>query len=91
MTEGLKKIIDEIIRTKLEPYGLDHVDIKEDVDHDNEPALFVDAVLKPNTQLIEAEIYGDAHRALRDALHKYGESRFPYFFIRHPDDERAEP
>jgi len=91
MTEGLTRIVDEIVRAKLTPYGLDHVDIREDVDHDNEPALFIDAVLKPNSQLIEADIYNGAHRALRDALVKFGEHRFPYFFIRHPDEERAEP
>lgn len=91
MTEALTSIIDDILRKKLGPHGFDHAEVNAGVDHDGEPALFIDAILKPNSQLVGGKKYGEAHGALSDVLLRYGERRFPYLFIRHPDDERAEP
>ncbi len=90
MTEVLTNVVDDVLRKTLGAYGYDHADVKPGEDHDGEPALFIDAVLKPNSKLVEAEIYSEAHRALSDVLLKNGERRFPYLYLRHPDDERAE-
>jgi hypothetical protein len=91
MTDVLTDLIEDVLRKKLGPHGFDHVEVKEDLDHDGEPALFIYAFLKPKTPLIEAKIYGDAHKALSDALLRQGDRRFPYLFLRHPDDERENP
>ena len=91
MTEAPTDLIDEVLRKTLGPHGLDHVNVVAGEDHDGDPALFIDAVLKPNTPLIGADIYSAAHRVLSNSLLKYGERRFPYLSLRHPDEERAEP
>jgi len=91
MTENLSSMIEDVLRKTLGPYGFDHVEIREDVDHADEPALFIDAWLKPNAPFISGKVSSKAHGALSDALLKQGERRFPYLFIRHPDDEHAEP
>jgi hypothetical protein len=91
MTEALTNLIEDILRKELGPHGLDYVTVTAAEDHAGEPALFIDAFLKPNTQLIEAKIYGKAHKALSDALLSQGDGRFPYLFLRHPDDERENP
>jgi len=91
MTEVPLDIIDSVLRKMLGPYGLDHVQAKADVDHDGEPALFIDAILKPNSELVGGKVYVDVLGALSDALLKRGDHRFPYLTLRHPDEERAEP
>jgi hypothetical protein len=91
MSEAPTNLIEDVLRQELGPHGLDHVEVKADEDHAGDPALFITAVLKPNTQLIGAKIYSDAHKALNDALLNEGERRFPYLFLRHPDDEREDP
>jgi hypothetical protein len=91
MAEVPLNIIDYVLRDKLGPYGLDHVEVKADIDHDGEPALFIDAILKPNSELVGGKVYADVLGALSDALLKGGERRFPYLMLRHPDEERAEP
>lgn len=91
MSEAPVGIIDAVLREKLGSYGFDHAEVKADVDHDGEPALFIDAVLKPNSQLVEGKIYSEAIGALSSALLRLGERRFPYLLLRHPDDEPAEP
>jgi hypothetical protein len=88
MDQALIKIIDDIVRKKLGAYGLDHVDVKEGVDHDGEDALFIDAVLKPGSRIVGGKISGAAHGALNEALLKTGERRFPYFNIRHQEKQR---
>jgi len=91
MSEIPSDVIDYVLRDKLGPYGLDHVEAKAGIDHDGEPALFIDAILKPNSQLVAGKIYAEVLGALSDALLKRGERRFPYLSLRHPDEERAEP
>jgi len=91
MTDAPTRLINEILREALGAHGLDRVEVKADEDHTGEPALFIDAILKPDTPLIEAKIYSAAHRALSKSLLQHGERRFPYLVLRHPDDERAEP
>jgi hypothetical protein len=91
MTEPPFAIIDDVLRAKLGPHGFDHADVRVDLDHDGEEALFIDAVLKPNSPLVEGKIYSKALGALSDALLKHGERRFPYLMLRHLDAEAPEP
>lgn len=91
MSEDLTRIIDDVLRTKLGPHGFDHAEVKEGADHAGEDALFIDAFLKPNSALVGGRVANEAHGAVSDALLERGERRFPYFLIRYPDDEPAEP
>ena len=40
-------------------------DVRVDYDHDGEEALFIDAILKPKTPLVEGKIYSAALGALQ--------------------------
>jgi hypothetical protein len=91
MTEPPKPLIDSILRETLGPHGFDHAEVKVGYDHDDEEALFIDAILKPNSPLVEADAYSGALGALSDALLKNGDRRFPYLSLHHPDAEPAEP
>ena len=91
MTEAPKPLIDDVLRETLGAHGFDHAETKVDWDHDGEEALFIDAILKPNSPLVKAEAYSGALGALSDALLKNGDRRFPYLRLHHPDDEPAEP
>jgi hypothetical protein len=84
MAARLTAIIDEVLREALGPHGLDHVKLEEREDHDGEPALFIDAVLKRNAKLVEASVYSNAHMAVSYALLSHGENRFPYLYLCHP-------
>jgi hypothetical protein len=90
MADTVTNIIDTVLREKLGAYGLDHVEVNVGEDHTGDPALFVLAVLAPNSPLIPGEVSVAANVAVHDAVLKHGEQRFPYLFIRHPDDERPE-
>ncbi len=90
MTDAPKNLIEAVLRETLGPYGFDHSDVRADYDHDGEEALFIDAVLKPNSPLVEGKIYSKALGALSDALLKHDERRFPYLMLRHLDEESAE-
>jgi hypothetical protein len=91
VTEAPTDMIDTVLRQKLGPYGYDFAKVRPELDHDGEESLFIEAVLKPKSGFISADVSGDAHRALSDTLLKNGDRRFPYLFIRHPDDEPSEP
>jgi hypothetical protein len=91
MTEPPKALIEDILTETLEAHGFDHAEIKVDWDHDGEEALFIDAILKPNSPLVDADAYSGALGALSDALLKIGDRRFPYLSLHHPDAEPAEP
>lgn len=90
MNEAPKDLIDGVLRESLGAYGFDHADVRVDYDHDGEEALFIDAVLKPETPLVEGRIYSAALGALSNALLQRKDRRFPYLRLRHPDDERPE-
>lgn len=90
MTEVPIAVIDAVLRETLGPYGFDHAEVKAGVDHDGEDALFIDAILKPESPLVEGKTYSEALGALSRALLSRNDPRFPYLMLRHPDDEPAE-
>ena len=91
MTEPPKALIEDVLRETLGAHGFDHAEVKVDWDHDGDEALFIDAILKPKSPLVEGETYSGALGALSNALLKNGELRFPYLSLHHPDAEPAEP
>jgi hypothetical protein len=91
MSEPLTHVIDEALRKMLGRYGFEHADVQFREDHDGEPALFNTADLAPGAPFIEANVSDEAHRLVSEALLERGEKRFPYLYIRHPDQERPDP
>jgi 3-dehydroquinate synthase class II len=88
MTGALEAGIEAALKKTLGAHGFDHVEIREDVDHDGEPAVFVTAVLRPQTLKIPGEVSASANVAIAQALEKVGDDRLSYLYIRRPDDER---
>ncbi len=90
MTDMLTNVIERTLREKLGQHGLDHVEVSQGLDHSGEEALFVLAVLAPQTPLIPGEVSIGANVALNANIRELGETRFAYLHIQHPDDERPE-
>jgi phenylalanyl-tRNA synthetase alpha chain len=88
MTGALQASIEAALKKALGAHGFDHVEIREDVDHDGERAVFVTAVLRPQTLKIPGEVSATANVAVVQALEKAGDDRLSYLYIRRPDDER---
>jgi len=83
-------IADRVLREALRDNGYVRVDVRGGVDHEGEPALFVDAVLGENIPPVPGAVINSALLALRQALFGSDESRFPYLRMVHPDDIYAE-
>jgi hypothetical protein len=90
MTDIPREAIEKAVKSKLASHGLDRIETKAGFDHDGDPALFVYAVLAPNSPLVPGEVSAAANVALNDALGRIGDQPFAYLYIQHPDDERPE-
>jgi hypothetical protein len=88
MTKVASNDVEEALRKVLGSFGLDHVELTPGVDHDGEAALFVTAVLKPDTRLIPGEVSASANVAIAQVMENAGDERLSYLYIRRPDDER---
>lgn len=73
----------ETLQTVLGRY-VTEVDVREDEDHAGEPALFFTAVLDASAPLDLADRFASGQVALRHALKRHDESRFPYLQTRRP-------
>lgn len=89
-TVPYETIIDRVVRRSLESHGLDRVEAKLGFDHDGDAALFVYAILAPNTPLIPGDVSAQANVALHSALKETEAPPLVYLYIQHPDDERPE-
>ena len=85
--DEVKKIAEIALRDAIGDIGLDQVLVESGFDHDGEPALFVDAILAPNTPPLSGATANSALWSLRSALTRRGDLRFPYLKFKHPDDE----
>jgi hypothetical protein len=81
--------VEDALRKALGSFGLDHVEIEEGFDHDGEAAVFVTAVLKPDTRLMPGELSASASVAVAQLLERSGDERLSYLYLRRPNDERA--
>lgn len=91
MAEALTNVIDAALRKALGRYGFEHADVQFRNDHEGEPALFITADLAPGAPFVEPMVSDEAHRLVSEALLDLGEKRFPYLYIRHPEQERPDP
>ncbi|HLH11744.1 MAG TPA: hypothetical protein VKV77_07700 [Methylovirgula sp.] len=86
----VQAVAQRILREKLGPFGFSEARVNAGLDHDGEPALFVDAIFQPNAPNIGGRASSEALVALRNALLEKDEERFPYLLLRYPDDEFPE-
>jgi hypothetical protein len=81
------RLADKVLGEALHGKGYERVIVRSGRDHDDEPALFVEAILKENTDVITGQTSASALGALRNALLQRDEIRFPYLLFVHPDDK----
>ena len=87
--QAVGAIADGVLRDALRDHGYQRVVVRSGVNHADEPALFVDAVLKDGVPVVPGEAINSALAALRQALLQNDEVRFPYLSLVHPDDVYA--
>jgi hypothetical protein len=85
--QAVKSIADEVLRATLGPSGFERSDVREDVDSDGEPALFITARFKHGVGATDGKAALAALTNLRAALQQHGEERFPFLRFDYPDDE----
>lgn len=86
----VKAIADRILRERLAPFGYERVAVRSGYDQDDEPALFIDAILGENAPELPSGTMVDAYYALNQELLVGGEERFPYLYARFPWGEFPE-
>jgi len=89
MTDAMRHAIDDALRHALGPSRFDHVDVREDYDHADAPALFLDVVTKTGADDLSARESIETQMAVSDALLALGDTRFPYLSFKFPGDEYA--
>lgn len=75
-----------VLGPALQSFGFDHVAVRSGLDHDGDPALFLEVFLLPSSAVVDADIFARAHGAVDDAFRAEGETRFPYFRMIWPDE-----
>ncbi|BDV33419.1 hypothetical protein [Methylocystis iwaonis] len=78
--------IEKALIQTLGPSAIDHIVIREGLDHADEDALFLEVVMKRSDQPLTAHKSIDARVAVSDALLEISDARFPYMRFTHPDD-----
>ena len=85
--EKIEKVTLKLLRAKLGKF-VDRVTIREDVDYDDESALFIDAYLDHTAPSDLGKQFIFSHLYLREKLQEIGENRFPYLTTRRPDTDQ---
>ena len=87
----IKLIADRVLQEQLGKYGYMGAEVRSGLDHSDEPAVYVKALLGEGGPAMEPTTLMSAHLALSDALLAEGEERFPYLETkRSNDDDRPE-
>lgn len=86
----IERITNGVLKQALQGYGYEYVVIRSGVNFDEEPALFVDAVLQEGIPPLPGHVLGVAAAALRRELLAHDEERYPYLSMFHPDDTYAD-
>lgn len=77
----IEKTIQETVAESMSAFGLRGVSVREGIDHDGEPVLFVEADYELTKAPIDVAVTAALLTKLRDKLWAAGETRFPH--IRH--------
>jgi len=79
--EDLVRRIKAVLHQRLEPYGLDRVDVFPTEDHDGDPILMVEAHYAESDRGVDSRETYAAGKDIRRIVREMGETRFPH--IRH--------
>ncbi|HVB89559.1 MAG TPA: hypothetical protein VND97_05110, partial [Beijerinckiaceae bacterium] len=73
--DKVKTIADRILRAHLASFDYEGVDVRSGYDQDDEPALFIDAILGANAPAALGSALIDAHYQINKELLADGEER----------------
>ena len=91
MTDGeIAALADRVLRPELEQRGLSKIVVREDLEDPDEPSLYIEAIFQPGSELVGGQLSSMMHHRLSRELLQAGEVRFPYFLVRHSEEEAAE-
>jgi hypothetical protein len=83
----IQAIAEKVLGATLGAFGFQRAEARSGIDHSDEPAVFVDAILAAGAPPIPGQVSMDARLALSDALLAAGEERFPYLRTRRLGDD----
>jgi phenylalanyl-tRNA synthetase alpha chain len=83
-------LANKTLKPLLEPLGLDRIEVKEGLDHDYAPSLFVTAYYQTGSKVPKGDVLLKALGVLHKAFLDVGEERFPYLDHRFADGETFE-
>jgi hypothetical protein len=76
--EDVAGIINEVLTRRLGRYGFRRAEIRADLDHNGDPALFVEARYRRTDAPVDGRETAGARSEIRRRLLEVGEDRFPY-------------
>lgn len=89
----LRPVIEHVLRKHMGVYGFESADIREDVDHDGDDIIWIEAKYKLSKTPVDARAVLNTMAELRDVLIAKGEMRFPHLrnrFDKHQKIKGAE-
>jgi hypothetical protein len=79
------RVMSKAFRTK----GFKEVAVRSGKDHEGEPALFIEVILRHGSKPVGGSVSIEALHALSDELLKKGEQRFPYVIYLYGNTTRS--
>jgi len=83
--KDLREIVERVLSERVGKYGLNDVRVQVGYDHDDDPALFIDAYYRLVDASVDPAAFYGLTGEVRRELAKHGEYKFPY--IRNHFDE----
>ncbi len=85
------KIIRDVVRESMEPFGLRDVIVRAGEDHDGDPVLFITAEYDLTDRQTDIPVTAALTTKLRDKLWATGETRFPHVRHNFADGQKIKP
>ncbi len=89
MAQSLEDVISGIVKARFADAEIDSIEVKPDLDSDDEPILRITVVFASEMAALESHKLAGLARHVRPTLEERKESRFPIFrFISKRDNDR---
>ena len=87
ISPDVKTAIEKVLHERLDRIGFIHADIRESTDHDGDAILQIVLHYRRMGDSVDPTPTFTLAVDVRDVLRSLGESRFPHFTHRFPDDQ----
>ena len=89
-TAQVTEIADKILRSRLEEFGYDRVEVRTVKDEENQDALYLVGHLHKSSKLVPGKVLNETIAELGSALLRENDERFPYVAIEREGEELPE-